>query len=369
MDGRAARRDPVVPPHHHGTTEVQVYRGLGGLFYIDDELSEAGGLPGEYGVDDVPVIVTDRSFSSDGSFAERQRTALGMLGDTLLVNGAVSPEFVAERPLTRLRLLNTSTARSYSFMVDGAPMHLVGTDSGLLPEPIEAVTVTLTPGERAEVLVTLTPGQSAMLQSVPHSLGLMKSTARASGTDDRFDVLELRAAEWSDGAADPLAALTGLAAAIPQPLERPDAVRDFALDNDRINGRAMSLTRIDEIVTNGHREHWIVTNEHHLPHNFHVHNARFTIVSVGGEPPRSTERGWKDTVYAPPRTPVVIDVEFGGSSDPAWPYMYHCHLLQHEDAGMMGQFVVVSPGSTVPPEIDTPASRALGDRGDFHFAH
>lgn len=130
----------------------------------------------------------------------------------------------------------------------------------------------------------------------------------------------------------------------------------------------MNMARVDETVTVGARERWIITNEHHLPHNFHVHNARFTVVSVGGEEPRETERGWKDTVYAPPRLPVVIDVEFGSSSDPAWPYMYHCHLLQHEDAGMMGQFVVVSPGSTVPPEIDTPATRAL-EEGGQHVGH
>lgn len=364
-------------PHHHGTTEVQVYRGLGGLFYIDDAAtSEAeatvSALPHDYGVDDIPVIVTDRSFGADGHFAEVQRTAHGMLGDTLVVNGAVDAEFVAERPLTRLRLLNASAARSYSFMVEDAPMWLVGTDNGLLPEPVEATTVTLTPGERAEVLVRLDASQETVLQSVPHSLGLMKSTARSSGCDDRFNVLALRAGSGmteaeATGGPDP-ELLAGLAAAIPSPLETPDATREFALSHDQINGKSMNMARVDETVTVGARERWIITNEHHLPHNFHVHNARFTVVSVGGEEPRETERGWKDTVYAPPRLPVVIDVEFGSSSDPAWPYMYHCHLLQHEDAGMMGQFVVVSPGSTVPPEIDTPATRAL-EEGGQHVGH
>lgn len=356
-------------PHHHGTTERQVYRGLGGMFIIDDDLSEASDLPAEYGVDDIPVIVTDRSFAADGSFAEDRRNAAGMLGETLLVNGAVDPEFHATRPLTRLRLLNASAARSYSFLVDGATMWLAGTDSGLLPEPVEAVTVTLTPGERAEVLVALESGQRATLQSVPHSLGLLRSTARTSGTDDRFNVLALRAANWDDTTTPDASALTGLAAALPAPLAKPDAARAFTLSHNQINGRSMSMTRVDEVITVGNRERWTITNEHHEPHNFHVHNSRFMIVSVAGEPPRENERGWKDTVYAAPHRPVVIDIEFGEETSETWPFMYHCHLLQHEDDGMMGQFLVTKPGATAPPEIDTPAVRALGDRGGAHVGH
>ena len=202
-------------PHTHGTTEAQVGRGLMGLFLLDDELSAWSGLPIDYGIDDVPVIVTDRSFNADGSFAERERTAFGLLGDTLLVNGALSPTFEVTRQLTRLRLLNGSSARTYHFVVQGASMTLIGTEAGLLPGPAPINSVTLTPGERAEVLVELEPGQTAMLQSVPHSLGLLQSTSRAAGADDRFDVLELRAAAAFDGPELAIAELDMLAAALP----------------------------------------------------------------------------------------------------------------------------------------------------------
>lgn len=356
-------------PHHHGTTEAHVYRGLGGLFYIDDDSSDANGLPGEYGVDDIPLVVTDRTFAPDGSFAERERTAFGMLGDTIIVNGAIDPVLEVQRPLTRLRLLNASTARSYSFLLQGQSMHLVGTDSGLVPEAVEVTSVTLTPGERAEVLVALEPGQVAMLQSVPHSLGLLKSTARMAGTEDRFDVLELRTpAQFDEGASDP-SALGTLAAALPEPLGKPDAFRTMVMRNNKINGKSMSLTRIDEVVKAGDRERWTIKNQHHLPHNLHIHNARFMILEIDGLPPRPAEHGWKDTVYVPPGKAAIVDVEFGSSPDPDWPFMYHCHLLQHEDMGMMGQFVVIEQGQEPPAKLDTPATRELGDLGDFHVAH
>lgn len=356
-------------PHVHGATEAQVYRGLMGMFILADELSETSGLPIEYGIDDVPVIVTDHTFAADGSFTEHERTAFGLLGDTILVNGAISPVLEVSRAVTRLRLLNGSSARTYHFVVQGAPMTLVGTDSGLLPIPTPINSVTLTPGERAEVLVELKRGETAMLQSVPHSLGLLQSTARACGADDRFDVLELRAGTRFDPAWATVAALGEPAAALPPPLESPDTIRPMVLTNNQINGATMEMSRLDQVITVGSRERWIVDNRHHLPHSLHIHNARFMVVSAGGEPPRDFERGWKDTVYAPPGRPVVIDVEFGQSTDPNWPYMFHCHWLMHHDMGMMGQFVVIDEGQDAPTSIDTPATRATEAPGGMNGAH
>ena len=353
-------------PHNHGTTEAHVYRGLAGLLLVDDPGSpEQNPLPHDYGVDDVPLIITDRSFARDGSFDESRRDAAGMLGDTILVNGTVSPRFEAGRAETRFRILNASTARSYRLQLDRSPMLLVGTDNGLLPEPVEIRGITLTPGERAEVVVRLEPGQRAMLRSLPHALGLLGTTERASGTRDRFDILEIERVTGVSGGgsnsplADRLAAAGGsLAAALPEP-DEPDARRTVTLQNDTINHRAMNMRRIDEVVTVGSRERWFITNEHFLPHNLHIHNARFLVRSIGGQEPAPELRGWKDTVYAPPSRTVVVDVEFGTATDPHRPYMFHCHLLQHEDQGMMAQFVVVKPGEQAGP-LDTPITRDGG---------
>lgn len=357
-------------PHNHGTTEAHVYRGLAGLFLIDDaEPPQDSPLPREYGVDDIPLILSDRSFAADGSFAEQHRSAAGMLGDTILVNGTVAPEFIATRAQTRLRVLNGSTARSYRLQLDNGSLELVGTDSGLLPEPVMIDGITLTPGERTEVIVTLEPGDTVILRSAAHSLGLLGTTERASGTRDSFDILAIaRDTDDDDSVGSPeladwVAAGGFLAAPFPADAE-PDKRRTVTLQDSKINHRRMNMNRIDEVVTVGDRERWFITNEHFLPHNLHIHNARFHVHSIGGREPAAELRGWKDTVYAPPSRTVIVDVEFGTSTDPHLPYMFHCHLLQHEDQGMMAQFVVVQPGETAGP-LDTPAIRD----GGSHDSH
>lgn len=352
-------------PHNHGTTEAHVYRGLAGMFVIDDAESgtEQDPLPHEYGVDDVPVIIGDRAFLADGSFDEEHRSAAGMLGDTILVNGTVSPRFEATRAETRLRVLNASAARTYRLQLEGGSLLLVGTDAGLVPEPAWVGAVTLTPGERVEVIVQLEPGETAMLRSLPHTLGLLGSTERASGTKDHLDILELTRPADSTGEPEfeaKLAALGGaLAAAFPVDQE-PDERRTVTMQDSKINHRRMNMGRIDEVVTVESRERWFITNEHFLAHNLHIHNARFLIHSIGGAPPVVELQGWKDTVYAPPSRTVIVDVEFGTATDPNLPYMFHCHMLQHEDAGMMAQFVVVNPGEAAGPII-SPATENGGD--------
>lgn len=347
-------------PHNHGTTEAHVYRGLAGMFIIDADDRAADRmqlLPETYGVDDIPVIITDRSFTPEGAFDERHRNSTGMLGDTILVNGTVSPRFECRRVDTRLRVLNASTARSYQLSLSRGTMLVVATDSGLLPAPVESTGITLTPGERAEIVVHLEPGETAMLRSLPHTLGLLQNTERASGCRDSFDILELacpaRPDEWPSFAENLALAGGALAEALPKDFE-PHVRRTITLQNNKINKRRMNMARIDEVVTVGTRERWFITNEHFLAHNLHLHNARFLIRSIGGKEPAPELRGWKDTVYAPPSRTVVIDVEFGSASDAHRPYMFHCHLLQHEDSGMMGQYVVVQPGESAGP-LDTPA--------------
>ncbi|MFC5338820.1 multicopper oxidase family protein [Leucobacter denitrificans] len=343
-------------PHNHGTTEVHVYRGLSGLFFIDDEATgtDRDPLPHDYGVDDIPVVVSDRAFLPDGSFDETHRSAAGMLGDTILVNGTVNPTFEATRAETRLRILNASTARTYRVQLDGGSLLLVGTDAGLVPEPKRVDAITLTPGERVEVIVQLEPGETKMLRSLPHTLGLLGTTERASGTRDPLDLLELSRPATSTG--EPvfetlLASAGGTLAAVIPPLDEPDERRTVTMQDAKINHRRMNMSRIDEVVTVGARERWFITNEHFLAHNLHIHNARFRIVSIGGSKPAIELQGWKDTVYAPPSRTVVIDVEFGTATDPHLPYMFHCHMLQHEDQGMMAQFVVVNPGEAAGPII------------------
>jgi FtsP/CotA-like multicopper oxidase with cupredoxin domain len=337
-------------PHPHGVTGRHVHRGLAGLFVIDDSTDGTDGgipLPHRYGVDDVPVVVTDRVFTADGAFDEARRNAHGLLGDTLLVNGTVAPYLVATTARIRLRLLDASPARCYRFArSDGRPLVLVGTDSGLLPAPRPVPDVLLTPGERAEVLLDLEPGRPVILRSVPHDLGAVSGTERTIGARDTLDVLQIRPA----AVLAPAPPLPDRLPHEPGPEPVPGTtVRRFELGDDTIDGRSMDMTRIDEVVPAGAEEVWELANVHSRPHNMHVHDARGQVLSAAGRPVPAAERCWKDTVYVPPRTTTRVLLRFGRHPDPAVPYMYHCHLLQHEDQGMMGQFVVVPPGTTDVP--------------------
>jgi FtsP/CotA-like multicopper oxidase with cupredoxin domain len=122
-----------------------------------------------------------------------------------------------------------------------------------------------------------------------------------------------------------------------------DAVgtRRFELAGNSINGKDMDLGRIDEVVVAGSSEIWEVHNGSGTPHSFHPHGVSFSVMRYAGERPPPHLQGPKDTVYVPPGTTVRVLIRFGADADPDTPYMFHCHILQHEDRGMMGQFVVV----------------------------
>ncbi|PZF90310.1 multicopper oxidase family protein [Micromonospora deserti] len=332
-------------PHPHQQTARHVYLGMAGLFIVDDPTTPAG-LPSRYGVDDIPVIVQDKQFGDDNQLDDSEAfwTSMGILGDTICVNGTLAPYHDVTTERVRLRLLNASNARIYRFgFSDDRPFALVGTDGGLLAAPYETARIQLTPGERAEIVVTLRPGERAVLRSYPPEVGTNVWNARFSGGHDTLDVLQLRAATQLS----PSPPLPDRLADLPRTdTSTPAAIRTFQLSGYSINGARMDMSRIDFAVTRDTTEVWEITAIDEAPHNFHVHEAQFRVLSVGGAPPPPELRGWKDTVHTPPNTPVRIALRFGDYVDRNTPYMYHCHLLYHEDQGLMGQFVVVEPGQS-----------------------
>jgi len=347
-------------PHPHGQTEKHVYRGLAGLFLLDDDQASGLALPKRYGVDDIPVIVQDRNFDRSGQFDSRAGLGgAGILGETLLVNGTVGPYLDVTTERVRLRLLNGSTARTYDFgFADGRTVTLVGTDGGLLPAPQAHQRVRLSPGERAEIVVAIRPGERVVLRSFPPDLGIGSPFRRLGGGEDTFDVLQLRAAERLDRSAEVPETLV--------PLDRIDpatsvTTRQFRLLGRNINGQKMDMGRIDATITRDTTEIWEVTNADGSPHNFHVHDVQFQVLTVAGRQPPPELRGWKDTIFLAPHTTMRIIMRFTDHADPNVPYMFHCHLLYHEDQGMMGQFVVVEPGQQ--------AGRVAGGAGGDHHHH
>jgi FtsP/CotA-like multicopper oxidase with cupredoxin domain len=267
-------------PHLHGATADHVYRGAAGMFIVDDPTGDIE-LPDTYGVDDIPLIIQDKRFDDDGSLAHSAPFAstTGILGDTILVNGTYDPYVEATTTPVRFRVVNASNARVYN---------LGFTDDRRFWQV----------------------GSDSGLLERPHET-------------QRVQVAPGERAE------------------IVVPVEPGDEVvlRSFGPDL----GRSMDMGRIDEVVTAGTTEVWEVTNDHGNAHSFHPHLVHFAVLDVDGNPPPPELSGWKDTIYVPPHTTIRIIARFDGEPDPDTPYMDHCHMLAHEDDGMMGRFVIVEP--------------------------
>lgn len=335
-------------PHPHGQTERHVYRGLAGMFWLDDpDDPVSAALPHTYGVDDVPVVIADKSFDDQGELTiDDDGNEVGLLGDVVTVNGVAGARLEVTTSLLRLRILNASSARTYSLGIPGRALTMIASDGGLLRSPVEIERIRLSPAERAEVLVALAPGEDVRLHSFEPELGSVAAPF-AVGANDSFDVLRLVAADELAGSADvpeQLASFELDASAV-------GTRRRFELEGREINGVRMDMARIDETVEVDGTEMWTVFNQNLFPHNFHVHDVQFEVHSIDGEPPPPELAGRKDTVYLEPQQDYELLLQFTDYTDAQMPYMYHCHLLRHEDEGMMGQFVVVQPGEQADPSM------------------
>lgn len=372
-------------PHQMGATGAQVYRGLAGLFIIDDAVSAALDMPREYGVDDIPLVVQDRKFDRDGRLIYEPQglragapQPAGMVGDTILVNGTRAPYVEVPRKLVRLRVLNGSNGRRYNFgFSDNRAFYQIATDGGLLGAPVARTRMTLGSGERAEILVDLSATETPLtLISFPISGadsllgGLAQGTFGEGDTNRQFTILELRPRS-SKAARSATQQTLPTTLAVVGRLREPDAkqTRQFRLDVSAINNKTMDETRVDGVVKKGDVEIWEVRNESPFYHGFHVHGVQFQVLDRQLYGRRSVappyEQGWKDTVIVNPAETVRLILQFTDYSDPHHPYMFHCHILEHEDMGMMGQFVVVDEplpdvrSESPLPQVTMPAMPAM----------
>ncbi|MEX0618693.1 MAG: multicopper oxidase domain-containing protein [Pseudohongiellaceae bacterium] len=358
----------------HRTAE-QVYRGLAGMIIVDDEVSDRLDIPSRYGIDDIPLILQDRRFAEDGSFRYMGTYGdiiKGMRGDTILVNGTSSPYLNATTSKLRLRLLNAANARTFTLAFsDDRRFVQIASDGGFLERPIDMNSVVLSPGERAEIIVDLSDGAPVTLVNVPQTPtyprypGAMSELMREMNIE-AFDMLAIRPQSAREASAEVPAEMTRI-----HRLTANDAVktRRFRLamgygprsgedmgpgtgyrngyggghggGNFSINGRKMVSQFINEEVRLGDTEIWEVVNESPMIHPFHIHSTQFQVLDRNGEPPPPNEMGLKDTVKVRSGETVRILISFRDFSDAENTYMYHCHNLEHEDRGMMGQFLVI----------------------------
>lgn len=377
--GPGATWNPVLPiaqppatlwyhTHLHGETASRVYAGLAGILIVDDGNDAERGLPATLGVDDLVLVLQDKRFDAAGAAVYRPGDAdvmHGFLGEAVLVNGQLGTRFPVPQGIVRLRLVNGANARNFDLSFsDGRPFALIAADQGYLPKPQMLSRVRLTPGERIELLIDFASGGAVTLVSAPHAE--TGGTMQMGGMmHDMLPLQETFAAPFPVAAFAVDSAIPVHVRSVPaeldaddEPTQEPAATRRFVL-NDMgammgggmghgghggnamtfgINGRPFDMARLDAEASLGATERWIVSGEM-MGHPFHIHGVRFRVVSENGRPPRVENVGWKDSVFVEGETELLV--RFDHPAAEANPFMLHCHILEHEDRGMMGQFTVV----------------------------
>lgn len=351
-------------PHQMHETARHVYMGMAGLIVVEDADQNVP-LPATYGHDDLPLVIQDRRLLADGThpYSPGKTLAMhdmmaGLRGDTMLVNGTPKPRRVVPRGLVRLRILNGSNARNYNLgFSDNRTFLHIASDGGLLEAPVQTSRALVAPGERVELLVDFAAdpiGTAVQLRSYSGEVfaslftGMMGANLADSLDRSAFDIMTFEAGPD---------ATTGTTPASFPPIVRmaaSDAVRtraiafSMAAGSWLVNGTRMMQTtnvpaEINFQIASGDTEIWEVTNTSGMAHPLHIHHRHFQVLDIDGAPPPAALAGWKDTVLVAPGWTVRLLLKFEGSSDPQYPYMFHCHILEHEDMGMMGQFYIVDP--------------------------
>jgi len=323
-------------PHYMGNTAQHVYKGLAGLIIIDDLEINALNLPKTYGVDDIPLILQDRIFDQAGQFDYSPSTMeimKGYKGDTFIVNGVYNPFVDVSTKEIRFRILNGSNATVYNLAFsDGRSFKQIATDNSLLPSPVTLTSLKLSPAERAEIVVDFANdlNKTIFLNETIQGKSFLKINIPTVATTQTIT---------------PPVLTTTLTF---NPLLNAVNTRTFTLAANgpgklTINGVSMNPNVINELVPLNQIEIWEVINTMRIDHNFHIHGTHFTIAERNGSATNvlSNEKGYKDTVYLAPNDRVRLIVKMTDYTDAVNPYMYHCHFLEHEDAGMMGQFAVI----------------------------
>lgn len=345
--------------HVHGLTAEQVYSGLAGALLVTDDEEQGLGLPSEYGVDDLPLIIQDRQFENGrlvmpgGMMVDMQ----GRRGDTILVNGAANSLAVVPNRLVRLRLVNASNARIYELsFADRRSFHWIGTEGGLLERAVALEAMTLAPGQRAELLVDFSDGRRTSLLTAADTnrpmmggMGMMGRGAGSANGDAPATVLRFEPRPLGQTGASSNAVPTLLASRAPRDASAVVRRRRLVLNMGMgmmgsggggggltINGKSFDMNRIDETVKLGSTEIWEVSGEM-MRHPIHIHGVHFDVLTRGGGRPDILDQGPRDTVLV--KEPVELLIRFDHPAKTA-PFMYHCHILEHEDNGMMGQFRV-----------------------------
>lgn len=356
-------------PHLHHKTDLHVSKGIAGMIIVRDTQEAALNLPRTYGEDDFPIVIQTKDFDVNNQIVVHSNN-----DDQLMVNATIDPYLDVPAQVVRLRLLNGSSQRSFNLGLDNnQTFYQIASDGGLLNTPVQLTRLVLSPGERAEILINFSGmnGQNAQLKSYASELpnGIYGATNPGmgagmtlngynpnplNGTD--FVVLNFNIGSsisnpittipstlttntpWGSSSANTTRNLTFT----PQSMGPNQLNGDFL-----INNTAFDMNVVNYTIPLNNIEIWEIYNQSGIAHPFHIHDVQFYILTRNGVAPSLNEQGRKDVVLVKPQETVRFITKFEDFANDSVPYMYHCHLLTHEDGGMMGQFVVDNPLSTV----------------------
>ena len=348
-------------PHMHEMTQKQLTLGAGGFIIVQDDAQAALNLPRTYGTDDIPLILTSRRFTTTNGVANQFQYTLTAYGDYLLTNGVMDAQVTLPKQFVRLRILNGEIERDYNLgFGDGRTFYVIGNDGGLLNSPVAVTRLVMSPGERCEILVNLSGdavGSAIDLKSFNGAdAGLSFGYAgleNASGGEfgsllnyKTFNILRINVIAATANAVTTLPA-TLVSNTFPAAADASQS-RTLVITAPgpgipfTFNNVGFSMNTINQTVALGATEAWTVNGGNIFGHSFHIHGVQFKIVARNGSSSavKAYESGWKDTFIVPLNESVTFVAKFDEAADAAYPYMYHCHMVNHEDAGLMGQFVV-----------------------------
>ena len=330
-------------PHQHGKTGRQVAMGLAGLVVIEDDEILKLMLPKQWGIDDVPVIVQDKKFSADGQIdyqLDVMTAAVGWFGDTLLTNGAIYPQHAAPRGWLRLRLLNGCNARSLNKPFD------------LVTLPVSQMGMAIAPFDKPHPVMRIQPIAISASGALPDTLSSLPALPSLEGLTVRKLQLSM----------DPMLDMMGMQMLMEKYGDQAMAGMDHSQmmghmghgnmnhmnhggkfdfhHANKINGQAFDMNKPMFAAAKGQYERWVISGVGDMMlHPFHIHGTQFRILSENGKPPAAHRAGWKDTVKVEGNVSEVL-VKFNHDAPKEHAYMAHCHLLEHEDTGMMLGFTV-----------------------------
>lgn len=358
-------------PHGENKTEIQVSRGLAGMIIVRDK-AESYVLPRRYGVDDFPLILQTKAFDVLSQVATANHE------DTLvMVNATVNPFLTVPKQVVRLRLLNGSTDRTYYVgLGDNRPFYIIATDGGLLSEPYQTERIRISPGERVEILVDFkndSLGKQIYLKSFASELPKGIIGADSVGTSfiiigegyysNPLNGLDFNLLRFDIGPAssNPVTSIPAKFNTLKLfDTSNINAYRHVHFSADtanfgdqskvdgpfKMNGKSFNMDSVNIITYLGNKEIWTLTNSTMVAHPFHIHDIQFNVLDINRAKPTLEYSGWKDVILVKPGDTVRFVTQFTNFSNKTVPYMFHCHLLHHEDEGMMGSFLVLDTNAT-----------------------